>query len=82
MQRILALLLLTFTLAFAEMQIAPSGTYVDGTPQIAPDGSFVGSGQIEITPDGSYIAVDLEPQYDYQDSYYNDYDVNNNDNDD
>ena len=34
------------------MQLAP-----DGTPQLAPDGTFVGSGEIQITPEGQYMAV-------------------------
>lgn len=54
-------ILLTLSL-LAEMQLAPDYTWVDGTPQITPDGSYVGSGEIQITPAGNYIAVQPDPK--------------------
>ena len=41
--KVLLLILLTFTLSYADIQLAPDGSFVDGDPQIAPNGKFVGT---------------------------------------
>jgi hypothetical protein len=40
--------------AFAQVQVAPNGTYVGGQPHIAPNGTYVG-GQPYIAPNGTYV---------------------------
>ena len=40
-----------------ELQRTYDDTWVVGTPQMAPDGTFVGSGDIAMDPNGGYHAV-------------------------
>jgi hypothetical protein len=40
-----------------KVTISPDGTYVNGTPRMAPNGKYVGDGgPITRAPDGSYVA--------------------------
>jgi len=42
--------------AFAQVTMAPDGSYVSGSQTtMAPDGSYVGGSQTTMAPDGSYV---------------------------
>lgn len=44
----------------ATLQMAPNGKYVNGNPQMAPDGSYVGAGDIQMAPNGKYVVGDAQ----------------------
>ena len=56
MKTLLTILLLA-TVAIADVQIAPDGTMVAGTPTLTPNGTWVGSdnGSITMTPDSNFV---------------------------
>jgi len=56
MKKVLLTLSLVAAL-YADIQMAPDGTYVNGEPTMAPDGTYVGSdnGEVHMAPDGTYI---------------------------
>ena len=69
--------LLLITSLSADMQLAPNGEYVNGQPQLTPDGDWVMEGTIILTPEGKYIAIRKLPycqqtkQQSHSISFYN-----------
>jgi len=73
------LTLLLVSAIYADVNLTPDGTYVEGQPTLTPDGNYVGSsnGEVQLAPDGTYIGVyqltdDNTQQIKVYDYYFND----------
>ena len=66
-------ILLFATLVYADMQLAPDGSYINGTPQLTPNGHYVGSGNIQMNPNGNYMIIHPEPKQTQQTYQLKDY---------